>query len=108
MQAPTVASDLLIHLAKVCGPCEHCEGGCPCMEDEQRVRLPEDLLEQAGIPRNARLDAMVGDGEVVLAATESFDLRDVSPEMKLLFQQTNICLDELDGILAGGSVIYGG
>ena len=51
---------------------------------------------------------MVGDGEVVLAATESFDLRDVSPEMKLLFRQTNICLDELDGILAGGSVIYGG
>lgn len=103
-----LASDLLVHLAKVCGPCEHCEGGCPCMGDEQRVRLPEDLLEQAGIPRNARLDAMVGEGEVTLAPAESFDLRDVSPEMKLLFQQTNICLDELDGILAGGSVIYGG
>ena len=103
-----LASDLLIHLAKVCGPCEHCEGSCPCMEEEPRVCLPEDLLKQAGIPKNARLDAMVGDGEVILAETESFDLRDVSQEMKELFRQTNICLDELDGLLAGGSVIYAG
>ena len=103
-----LASDLLIHLAKVCGPCERCEGGCPCMEEEPRIRLPEDLLKQAGIPQNARLDAMVGDGEVILAETESFDLRDVSQEMKELFRQTNICLDELDGLLAGGSVVYAG
>lgn len=103
-----LASDLLIHLAKVCGPCEHCEGGCPCMDDERRVRLPGDLLEQAGIPQNARLDAMVGDGEVIFAETESFDLRDVPMEMKGLFFQTGICLDELDGLLAGGSVIYAG
>lgn len=78
------------------------------MEEEPRVCLPEDLLKQAGIPKNARLDAMVGDGEVILAETESFDLRDVSQEMKELFRQTNICLDELDGLLAGGSVVYAG
>ncbi len=50
----------------------------------------------------------IGDREVILSEAESFDLRDVSPEMKELFRQTNICLGELDGLLAGGSVIYGG
>lgn len=103
-----LASDLLVHLAKVCGPCERCEGGCPCMEEEPRIRLPEDLLKQAGIPQNARLDAVPGDREIIVAEAESFDLRDVSQEMKELFRRTNICLDELDGLLAGGSVIYGG
>ena len=31
-----------------------------------------------------------------------------NPEMKELFRQTNICLDELDGLLARGSAIYAG
>lgn len=102
------ASDLLIHLAKVCGPCEHCEGGCPYEDDETRIHLPDDVLEQAGLPRKARLDMRIGDREVILSEAENFDLRDVSSEMKELFRQTNICLGELDGLLAGGSVIYGG
>ena len=103
-----LASGLLIHLTKVCGPCERCEGGCPCMKEAPRVRFSKDLLEQAGIPQNARLDAVPGDREIIVAEAESFDLRDVSQEMKELFRRTNICLDELDGLLAGGSVIYAG
>lgn len=140
-----LASDLLVHLAKICGPCElvvassaslvsgrcpkthslhsssssrqtrsaglcldACVDGCPYEDDETRIHLPDDVLEQAGLPRKARLDMRIGDREVILSEAESFDLRDVSPEMKELFRQTNICLGELDGLLAGGSVIYGG
>lgn len=103
-----LASDLLVHLAKVCGPCENCKDGCPYADDETRIRLPDDVLDQARIPRKARLDMRIGDRKVILSEAESFDLRDVSPEMKELFRQTNICLGELDGLLAGGSVIYGG
>lgn len=103
-----LASNLLTHLAKVCGPCQHCEGGCPYMEDEARIHLPDGVLEDAGIPKKARLDMVAGDRKVIVTEAECFDLRDVTPEMKSLFQQTNICLDELDGILAGGSVIYAG
>ena len=104
----SLSYQLTNHLAKVCGPCEHCKDGCPYADDERRIRLSDDVLERAGLPKTARLDMQIGDRKIILSEAESFDLRDVPPEMKELFRQTNICLDELDGLLAGGSVIYAG
>lgn len=46
-----LASDLLVHLAKVCGPCERCETPCPCTLAEDciqpifgNLRLQESLF----------------------------------------------------------------
>ena len=99
-------SDLLVHLAKLCGSCRHCENECPYLKESSRVRLPDNMLEQAGIPKGARLDALIGEGEVLISQAEWLDLRDVSPEMKELFRQTHICLDSLDELLAGGGIVY--
>ena len=101
-----LTADLLVYLAKLCGPCTHCESGCPCLNESPRIRLPDELLERAGIPKDARLDALAEDGEVVIAQAGGFDLRDVSPEMKELFLQTGICLDALDELLVSGEVVY--
>lgn len=41
-----VATELLLHLDRVCGPCEECEGSCLCgeSEDSPLQHLPTDLL----------------------------------------------------------------
>ena len=41
-----VATELLLHLDRVCGPCEECEDGCLCgeTEDSPLQHLPTDLL----------------------------------------------------------------
>jgi len=99
---------LTSHLAKVCGPCEHCKDGCPYTDEDTRIQLPGDVMEQAGFSRGVRLDMRIGDHEVILSEAESYDLRDVPPEVRKTLQQLGICLDELDGLLAGGGVIYEG
>lgn len=104
-----LASGLLIYLAQVCGSCEHCEGGCPYAHIDAEPRRPEEaLLEQAGIPKGAKLNVIAEDGAVIFEAAEDYDLRDVSPVMRELFRQNNICLDTLDELLEEGEIIYGG
>lgn len=41
-----VATELLLHLDRVCGPCEECADGCFCgeSEDSPLQHLPTDLL----------------------------------------------------------------
>lgn len=41
-----VATELLLHLNRVCGPCEECADGCLCgeTEDSPLLHLPTDLL----------------------------------------------------------------
>lgn len=41
-----VATELLLHLDRVCGPCEECPDGCLCgeSEDSPLQHLPTDLL----------------------------------------------------------------
>lgn len=41
-----VATELLLHLDRVCGPCEECVDGCLCgeSEDSPLQHLPTDLL----------------------------------------------------------------
>jgi len=103
-----LTAGLLIHLTKVCDPCEHCEGGCPCAGGDECVRLSDGLLEDAGIPKDAKLDAFAEDGVVIVREAEGFDLRDVPPEIQDLFLKAGICLDSLDELLAKGDVVYAG
>ena len=43
-----LAADLHVHLARVCGPCDGCDGECP-FEGGDEVDLPDHLREEAGI-----------------------------------------------------------
>lgn len=45
-QLQSVATELLLHLDRVCGPCEECADGCLCgeSEDSPLQHLPTDLL----------------------------------------------------------------
>lgn len=45
-QLQSVATELLLHLDRVCGPCEECPDGCLCgeSEDSPLQHLPTDLL----------------------------------------------------------------
>ena len=104
----TATTNLLIHLAKACGPCDNCDADCPCLKDEEAFPIPDALLEEAGIPRGARLDVCAEDGAIHITAAEGPDLRDVPADLLELFRQTGICLDELDGLLRENGVIYGG
>jgi len=102
-----LASDLLVHLAKVCGPCEHCENPCPCTQAEETVQVPESLLEQAGIPKGAKLDVFAENGRLTVSASDAPDLRDVPPEMLDLLRQSGVCLDALEELMIEEAVIYG-
>ncbi len=102
-----LASDLLVHLAKVCGPCEHCENPCPCTREEEPVQVPEELLERASIPKGAKLDVFAENGKITVCATDAPDLRDVPPEMLDLLRQSGVCLDALEELMIEEAVIYG-
>jgi hypothetical protein len=104
----TITANLLIHLAKVCGPCDSCDMGCPCLQAEEAFPVPDALLEEAGIPKGAKLDVFAEEGTIHITAAEGPDLRDVPEDLLELFRQTGICLDELDGLMRENGVVYGG
>ena len=103
-----LTTDLLVHLAKVCGPCDNCGAACPCMGDEEALRPSDALLAEAGIPKGAKLDVFAEEGVIHITAADGPDLRDVPADLLELFRQTGICLDELDGLLRENEVVYGG
>lgn len=98
-----LATDLHVHLARVCGHCDGCDGG-----DE--VELPDYLREEAGIPEKAKLCASVDEGEHSVTISEAdydYDLRDVPEEVLEMFRDAEICVGELEERLILGDVVYG-
>ncbi len=46
-----LATELTVHLARVCGTCDDCEDGCPFDDlEDGMLELPDYLREEAGIP----------------------------------------------------------
>ncbi len=107
----TLAADLVVCLAKACGPCDSCKDGCPYLKEAEEggseLQLPEALLEQAGIPKDAKMNVFAEDGEIHITEAGP-DLRDVPSDLLELFQQTGLCLGALDELLVEGGIIYGG
>ena len=107
-----MAVELHTHLAKVCGPCDGCEGECPFeTRDEDEIGLPEYLREEAGIPADAKLCAWVDDEEHTVTISEAdydHDLRDVPEEVLEMSRATGICVGELEERLIVGDTVYGG
>lgn len=47
-----LATELTVHLARVCGTCDDCEDGCPFDDlEDGMLELPDYLREEAGINR---------------------------------------------------------
>lgn len=112
-QLQELSAELTTHLAKVCGFCDQCFGEeCPYDDLEaDTITVPEDLREQAGIPKGAKLRAQAdeeGNTVIVTAADHDHDLTDVPPLILEMFSAANVCLGELDDLLIEGDIVYGG
>lgn len=107
-----LSAELAVQLARACGPCCGCGGdGCPYEDGEgYDIELPGYLKEEAGIPQDAKLCAVVDeeDGTVTIqAAGYDHDLRDVSPHLLTVLQASGVCLGELEERLITEEIVYG-
>lgn len=106
-----LATELTVHLARVCGTCDDCEDGCPFDDlEDGMLELPDYLREEAGIPAGAKLCVYVDDEEKTVTIAEAgydHDLRDVPPYLLEMLGEAGICLGELGEQLMVGNLIYG-
>ena len=112
-QLQELSASLTTHLAKVCGPCDGCSGNvCPFQGLlDNPITLPEDLREEAGIPREAKLCTYVDEEEnavIITAAEYDHDLTDVPAMILEMFSAANVCIGELDDLITDGDIVYGG
>lgn len=88
--------------------CEYCDQDET--EDAVTIKLPEFILEEAGIPKNAKLCAFTTEasGEVtVMEADYKHDLTDVPEDMLRLLKDIGVCLSCLNECLMSERIIYG-
>lgn len=79
-------------------------------EDAVTIKLPEFILEEAGIPKDAKLCAFTTEasGEVtVMEADYKHDLTDVPEDMLRLLKDIGVCLSCLNECLMSERIIYG-
>ena len=121
-----LAADLTVVLASACGLCDNCGEGCAddcpagcvsacslchdLLDESQTVRIPGYLLEEGGIPADAKLEAYTDEdsGEItVVEADIQQDITDVPPGILAVLAQSGVCLAELDELIMLDSIIYG-
>ena len=121
-----LAADLTVVLASACGLCDNCGEGCAddcpagcvsacslchdLLDESQTVRIPGYLLEEAGIPVDAKLEAYTDkdSGQItVVEADVQQDITDVPPGILTVLAQSGVCLAELDELIMLDSIIYG-
>ena len=121
-----LAADLTVVLASACGLCDNCGEGCAddcpagcvsacslchdLLDESQTVRIPGYLLEEAGIPADAKLEAYTDEdsGEItVVEADVQQDITDVPPGILTVLAQSGVCLAELDELIMLEEIVYG-
>lgn len=124
-----MSTDLTVALAKACSRCNHCDStddgtdqndpakwveSCSLCRDlldkSQAIRIPEQLLEEAGISSSAKLEASADrdGGEITVTEAENqYDISDVPPGILNVLTQSGICLAELDELIMTEEIIYG-
>jgi hypothetical protein len=121
-----LAADLTVVLASACGLCDNCGEGCAddcpagcvsacslchdLLDESQTVRIPGYLLEEAGIPADAKLDAYSDEDSGEITVTEADiqqDITDVPPGILAVLAQSGMCLAELDELIMQEEIIYG-
>ena len=105
----SLASELTVHLAQVCGPCDKC-GECSVdPENPGGTTIPDWLRREAGIPEGGKLCAWLDSetGRIQVGAAEyAHDLSDVPPFLLGILRRSGVCLEDLDELLKSGETVY--
>ena len=87
--------------------CALCQG---LLDGSGEVHVPDYLLEDAGIPTDAKLEAYADEdsGEItVVEADIQQDITDVSPGIVAILAKSGVCLAELDELIMLEEIVYG-
>lgn len=104
-----LSEELIVHLAGICGRCHDCSY-CERFEEYDEIIVPDYLLEEAGIPKDAKLCACTEEdsGEIiVMQADYDYDIADVPKFVIDIFEMSGICIRELEERIMMEDIIYG-
>jgi hypothetical protein len=104
-----VLEELYLTLSEAAGICEDCNCRTET-EDAVSIKLPEFILKEAGISKDAKLCActMEGCGEVtVMEAAYKHDLSDVPKDILEILKDMGVCMSGLNECLMSEKIIYG-
>lgn len=93
-------------LAEHCGECDGCDH-CGDL-DFEGISLPDDVLEIAGIPLGAKLNAYVEEDTGVVHVEQAeydYDIADVPAHLLDMLESNGVCLGELDVLLMENEVL---
>ena len=104
-----LSEELIVHLAGICGRCHDCSY-CERFEEFDEIIVPDYLLEEAGIPKDAKLCACTEEdsGEIiVMQADYDYDIADVPKFVIDIFEMSGICIRELEEKIMMDDIVYG-
>ena len=104
-----LSEELIVHLAGICGRCHDCSY-CERFEEYDEIIVPDYLLEEAGIPKDAKLCACTEEdsGEIiVMQADYDYDIADVPKFVVDIFEMSGICIRELEERIMMEDIVYG-
>ena len=104
-----LSEELIVHLAGICGRCHDCSY-CERFEEFDEIIVPDYLLEEAGIPKDAKLCACTEEdsGEIiVMKADYDYDIADVPKFVIDIFEMSGICIRELEERILMDDIVYG-
>lgn len=106
--------------SEVCAQLNGCKDGpaqwvadcslCQGLLEGSEITVPDYLLEEAGIPKDAKLEAYADEdsGEIVVVEADvQQDISDVPPEIVAILATAGVCLAELDELIMLGEIVYG-
>ena len=105
----SLSEELIVHLAGACGRCQDCSY-CQGLEEFDEILVPDYLLEEAGIPKDAKLCAYTEEdsGEIiVIQADYDYDIADVPSFVIDIFEMSGICIRELEEKIMREDIVYG-
>jgi hypothetical protein len=104
-----LSEELIVHLAGICGRCHDCSY-CERFEEFDEIIVPDYLLEEAGIPKDAKLCACTEEdsGEIIVMQTDyDYDIADVPKFVIDIFEMSGICIRELEEKIMMDDIVYG-
>lgn len=104
-----LSEELIVHLAEICGSCDDCSY-CQEYEDYDEIIVPDYLLEEAGIPIDSKLCAYTEEdsGEItIVEADYDYDISDIPKFVIDIFEESGICIKELEERLIMEDIVYG-
>lgn len=100
---------LILNITNEVGICKQCEN-CEEVKAAVNIKIPNFILEEAGIPSNSKLCAYTNEdsGEVTVVEAEyKHDLSDVTENTIQLFKEIGICMSGLNDCLMTEKIVYG-